>query len=301
MDRETPDGLSDAERRFKLPAGTFPFQSRFLRVSGATLHYIDEGAGQALFMVHGNPTWSFVYRHLIQALRADFRCIAIDLPGFGMSEPPEGFGYTPAEHAAIVAAALRALDVNDAWLIAHDWGGPIGLAAMFAEPGRLTGICLGNTWAWPVNGDVHFEWFSRLIGGPIGRFFNERNAMFVNWVMPAAMRRRKLTLVEMTAYRAPFDPPRLRAPLHIFPRQITAAQDWLDNLETRLTAYRGPAVLIWPANDIAFRMKELDRWKKLLPQAQSVIIERCGHYLWEDAPQECAARVRAQIEGGPKS
>jgi len=289
---------SEAERRFGLAAGTYPFQSRFETVQGARLHYVDEGRGPVLFMLHGNPTWSYLYRHLLKALRGELRCIAMDLAGFGLSEAPAGFGYTPPEHAAVVARFLERLDLRDATLIAHDWGGPIGLDAMFATSGRITRLCLGNTWAWPVNGQLHFEWFSTLMGGPLGRFGTHRFATFINVVMPSAMRRRKLTGEEMTAYRAPFAGGKPRTPMHVFPRHITASGPWLHELSQKVASFEGPAHFIWPDRDIAFRMKELQRWKTLLPQASTTLLASCGHFLWEDAPDECIEAIRSFMEGG---
>jgi haloalkane dehalogenase len=286
------DDLSEAERRFDLPAGTFPFHSRFCQIGDARLHYVDEGSGPVLFMLHGNPTWCFVYRHIIMALRPNYRCVALDLAGFGLSQPPPAFSYRPQDHARLVAAFLRALDLKHTTLVAHDWGGPIGLWAMGATTDRITRLCLGNTWAWPVNGDLHFEWFSRLMGGAVGRLLNDRYLAFVNLVMPAAMRRRRLSATEMAAYRAPFAERGSRRPLHVFPRQITGAGRWLADLEQTAKSFAGPVGLIWPEADIAFRRKELARWRRSLPQAEVVTLERCGHFLWEDAPEDCVAQLR---------
>lgn len=285
--------LSEAERRFGLARGQFPFASHFAEVNGARLHYVDEGVGQVLFMLHGNPSWSFLYRRLIKAFSAGFRCIALDQAGFGLSDPPPGFAYTPEEQARLVAGFLDALDIRQATLIAHDWGGPVGLAAMLATKSRITRLCLGNSWAWPVNGDFHFEWFSKLMGGPIGRLGADRFAFFVNVVMPASMKRRKLTAREMMAYRAPFSGNRPRTPLHVFPRHITASGAWLADVERGISKFDGPVHFIWPESDIAFRDKELARWQAMFPAAGCERLPRCGHYLWEDAPEECEAALRA--------
>lgn len=172
--------MTHAEDGLGLEPGSFPFESHFCAVGGAKIHYVDEGQGTTLFMVHGNPTWSFLYRDVIRALRSRFRCIAIDLPGFGLSDPPDKFGFLPEDHAHVVAALLAELGVKDGVLVAHDWGGPIGLAAAIAQPGRLTRFVLGNTWAWPVNGEWHFERFSRLMGGPFGRVAAKHWNLFVN-------------------------------------------------------------------------------------------------------------------------
>jgi len=285
--------LSNAESQLGLPPGSYPFQSRFAQVNGAQFHYVDEGDGPTLFMLHGNPTWSYLYRHLIKALRGEFRCIAVDLAGFGLSDAPQSFGYTPEEHADLIAPFLDKQDIRDATLIAHDWGGPIGLAAMLGTQGRITRLCLGNTWAWRVNGDIHFEWFSKLMGGPVGRFGTNRFLAFINLVMPAGMKRRKLTAEEMNAYRGPFKNGKPRTPMHVFPKHITASGDWLDDLSKKLGGFDGPAHFIWPDSDIAFRMKELARWQSLLPQTSHTVLNSCGHFLWEDAPEECIATVRA--------
>ena len=201
---------SFAEERFDLPEGAFPFDSHFMDIGQARLHYIREGEGPILFFLHGNPTWSFLYRNIIGALRESYDCIALDLPGFGLSKPPVHYGFTPEEHAALVAAFLNRADIRNACLIAHDWGGPIGLWAMLNTDNRLTALCLGNSWAWPVNSIFHFEWFARLMGSPIGRWTNERHAVFVNRVIPASMKRGAPDAVTLRAYRTPFDPPAAR-------------------------------------------------------------------------------------------
>ena len=287
--------LREAESRLQLGPWQFPFESRFVEIGGARLHYVDEGAGPILVMLHGNPTWSFVYRHLIKALRNRTRCIAVDLAGFGLSDPPQDFSFLPAEQAELIAGFLDRLDIRDATLIAHDWGGPIGLAAMLRTQRRIAGLCLGNTWAWPVNGDFHFEWFSKLMGGPIGRFGTNRHAIFINGLLPASMKRRKLSDAEMHAYRAPFANGRTRRPMHVFPQQITAARDWLAELEQGVRRFEGPVRLVWPENDIAFRDKELKRWQEIFPRASIARIPQCGHFLWEDAPDDCLAAIEAWL------
>ncbi|HZX30307.1 MAG TPA: alpha/beta fold hydrolase [Rhodocyclaceae bacterium] len=289
---------TQAESQLSLAPGQFPFESRYRNIHGARIHYVDEGDGPVLFMVHGNPTWSFLYRHLILGLRHRFRCIAVDLPGFGLSETPAGFGFRPEEHAARVAALLAELQIEGGTLIAHDWGGPIGLAAAFAQPGRLTRFVLGNTWAWPVNGIWHFEWFSRLMGGPVGRFGARRFNLFVNGVLPAAMRRGPLPEAVLAAYRAPLQPAERRTGTHAFPRCITASRDFLAGLADGLGKIDGTQVLfLWPDRDIAFRDIELARWKSLFPQATTVILPNCGHYLWEEAADEAVSAIDAWLGG----
>jgi|CXWL01.1.fsa_nt_gi haloalkane dehalogenase len=284
--------MSYAESELGLQPGLYPFESRFLETGGARLHYIDEGQGPVLFMLHGNPTWSFLYRKLIGALSARFRCIAMDLPGFGLSRPPPGFSYQPQDHRTFVLALLAHLDLADGTLIAHDWGGPIGLSASLAAPGRLTRYVLGNTWGWPVNGILHFEWFSRLMGGPVGRWGARRFNLFVNGVVPAFMRRGAVPRAVMEAYRAPFRRSGDVTGTHVFPACIIQSRSFLADLESGLKTLDGCRFLfLWPDGDIAFRAIELQRWRSMFPGAAVVPIDHCGHFPWEEAHEEAAEAI----------
>jgi haloalkane dehalogenase len=106
----------------------FPFQSRWFESDGMRVHYVDEGDGQPIVMCHGNPTWSFLYRKIILRLRGHFRCVAMDYPGFGLSDRPDGYGYTPREHAEIVGKLVDHLELDRFILMGQDWGGPIGMS-----------------------------------------------------------------------------------------------------------------------------------------------------------------------------
>jgi haloalkane dehalogenase len=289
---------SEAEARLGLAPGFFPFKSHFLKLDAAEVHYVDEGAGPPLLMLHGNPTWSFQYARIIRDLRVDHRCIAIDFPGFGLSRAAPDFSFRPAAHADVVAELLRRLDIQDATLIAQDWGVPIGLSAMTQTSGRITRLCLGNGWAWPVNGDFHFEWFSRLMGGFLGAWAARRFAAFVNLVMPVAMRRQQLADDVFEAYRAPFNNGANRMAMAIFAREILKSGDWLAGVERGIKSFDGPAHFIWPANDIAFRDKELARWRAIFPHAGVTRIENCGHFFWEDAPQDALIALRRFLHSG---
>ncbi|MEZ5839348.1 MAG: alpha/beta fold hydrolase [Hyphomicrobiales bacterium] len=283
---------SEAERRFGLRPGTYPFKSRFVEIAGARLHYIDEGSGPIVLMVHGNPAWSYLYRRLVSALSPEYRCIAVDLAGFGLSEAPASFSFKPDEQARLVAGFIEALDIRDATLVGHDWGGPVGIGAMALTGDRITRLCLGNTWAWPVNGDFHFEWFSKLLGGPLGRFLARRFAVFAKVIMPSSMRRRELSAEERAAYLAPFADRSRRVPMHVFPAAITGSGAWLATLEGALRSFKGPVHFIWPTGDIAFRDKELAHWRSIFPNATVDRIETCGHFLWEDAPEDCLVSLQ---------
>jgi haloalkane dehalogenase len=154
---------------FPIPTQLFPVQHRFLDLDGARIHYVDEGAGETLLLLHGNPSWSFLYRKIIAALRSSFRCIALDFPGYGMSEAPAGYGFTPEEHSLLLEHFVDRLGLRDLTLMVQDWGGPIGLGFAGRRPDLVPRLIIGNTFAWPLNGVQRVEFFSWIMGGPIGR------------------------------------------------------------------------------------------------------------------------------------
>jgi haloalkane dehalogenase len=268
--------------------------SQTIEIDGARLHYLDEGTGPTMLMLHGNPTSSFLYRHVIAGLRDRFRCVAVDYPGFGRSCAPAGYDFTPRTHSRVVEHFVEALGLTDLTLFVQDWGGPIGLGFAGRRPERVRRLVIGNTWAWPVSGDLHFEYFSRLMGGPIGRFLIRRYNVFVNVLIPAGVKRRKLSQDVTAAYRAPFPTPESRLPTAIFPREILASRAYLAEVEGGLDRLRDRPVLItWGTRDIAFRARERERFERVFPRHRTVILEGAGHYIQEDAPEEIVAAIRA--------
>ena len=269
----------------------FPYESRFIELGGSRVHYVDEGEGPVLLLLHGNPTWSFLYRHLVGRLRHRFRCVALDYPGFGLSSAPPGYGFTPAEHAAVVERFVGELGLDAFTPVVHDWGGPIGLAVAGRHPERVRALVICNTFAWPVDGDRHFEWFTRLMGGPVGRLAIRRLNAFVNVIVPAGTRRR-LSRSEMTHYRRPFPTPDARTPTHVFPREILASRTFLAEVEAGLDRLAHlPALIAWGGKDFAARDVERRRLEAAFPHHHSVVFERAGHYLQEDAPVELASTI----------
>ena len=276
-----------------VPRQLYPFESNYADIDGARVHYVDEGDGPPLLLLHGNPTWSFLYRDVIDGLRDRFRCIAPDYPGFGLSGPAAGgYGYTPAEHAGVLEQLILQLDLKDVTMMVQDWGGPIGFAAATRHPDRFAGFVIANTWAWPKS-DLGTQLFSRFLGGPVGGYLILRRNVFVEKLLPGGVRRKKLPDEVMQAYRGPFPDPESRRPVHVFPREILRSRPFLAEIERGLPALADrPALIVWPTSDVAFREPERRRWEQVFPDHRTVTVEGAGHYIQEDAAEEIVTAIR---------
>jgi haloalkane dehalogenase len=271
----------------------FPFESRFVAIDGHTIHYVDEGSGTTLLLLHGNPTWSFVYRDVIRALRDEFRCVALDYPGFGLSTPRPRYRYLPEEHAQVVTAFVDALALSGVTLVAHDWGGPIGLATVEQRPTVFDSLVLANTWGWPITGAPHVEIASHLMGGPLGRLLIRQFNLFVNAMIPAGHGLRKPTADEMAHYRNALGALSRRDASAVLPRSITASRAFLADVEAGLPTLASlPTLIVWGNADFAFRSKERQRWEQIFTDHHTVIVEGAGHFVQSDAPDRFAAAIR---------
>lgn len=264
----------------------YPFTSRWFDSAAGCMHYIDEGAGPTLLLCHGNPTWSFLYRHIVIALRDRFRCVAIDYLGSGLSDRPDGYGYTIEEHARTVGELVDHLGLDDFVLVVQDWGGPIGTAVSVERAERVRGVTLGNTWFWPAT--PFFVAFSALMSSRVmQRQIVERN-FFVERLMPTAMARR-LTPAEMEHYRRAQPTPEARLGVARMPRQIREARPLLGRLEREVPERLGgkPALIVWGMEDFGFRPRAcIPRMRVSFRDVELVELPRAKHYIQEDAPAE---------------
>jgi len=278
-----------------------PFESHFVDVDGAQVHYLDEGSGPVFLGLHGNPTWSFLYRHIIAGLRDQFRCVALDYPGFGLSTAPAGYQYTVAEHARVVEGFVDKLGLRDVTLMVQDWGGPIGFWVATRRPEWFRAFVIGNTWAWPIRGDRNIAWFSKILGSRwLGGLLVERADVFTKVFLPGGIKRRKLTPAEHEMYRRPHPTPQSRIPVHVMPQQILAAHELLSQTEAGMAALADrPALIVWADRDQAFKLPQLRRWERAFPNHRTRILRGASHFIQEDAPEEIVAAIRGWWAGIP--
>jgi haloalkane dehalogenase len=259
------------------------------------VHYIDEGVGDPILFLHGNPTWSFVYRGIVIRLKPRFRCIALDYPGFGLSVRPDRYGYTPAEHAAVVRDFVRHLDLRNLTVMGQDWGGPIGLRVAADELDRIRALVMGNTWYWPLD-----QWqakaFSYVLSmAPLQSMIVDKN-LFVEKIMPLGVKHALADEV-MYHYQEAQPTPGSRAGVAEFPRQLLAATAWLGDLEdaVREKLANVPLLLTWGVHDPAFGKSYLERFREDFRVVQVRRLD-AKHYVQEDAPGEIASAIGDFLE-----
>lgn len=287
-----------AERPAWFDPELLPYDSHWLGLDGHEIHYLDVGTGPTLLMLHGNPTWSFLYRRLIAGLSDRFRCIAPDYPGFGLSTAAPGFDYTAAEQSGVVSRFITELDLQSVTLVVQDWGGPVGLGAAVRDPDRFSALVIGNTWAWPSN--PWTSMFSEVMGGRLtGELMSQRLNLFVGQMIPGMMRRRTLTRAERAMYAGPFPTVQSRVPVRVFPREIRTAKPFLERLRADLpTLTDRPALLFWADRDVAFKEGERRIWQQLLTHRYDHLLAGAGHYWQDDAGEEAALVIRDWFDQG---
>ncbi len=253
-------------------------------------------AASDVLMVHGNPTWSYYYHPLIERLQSQFRCIAPDHVGCGLSEKPIDYAYTLDQHIANLVQLIDQVDLQRAVLVAHDWGGAIGLGALLARPHRFRGIVLLNTAAFPP---PFFPWRIRACRIPfIGRWAVQRLNLFARAAINMATELPAgLPKIDQAGLLAPYDSWEHRTAIYRFVADIPthpSQPTWqtLARIERELKSLTNPKRLIWGMKDWCFRPECLDRFLEIWPDAQATRIANAGHYVMLDAREQVSTEIQ---------
>ncbi len=283
----------------------FPYHSKQFAAGGRALSYLDEGSGPAtLLCVHGNPTWSFYYRSLVDRFRGAYRVIAVDHLGCGRSDKParNEFPYTLAAHRDKLLSLVDELDLQHVTLIAHDWGGAIGLASLIERRERFDRVVLLNTGAFPPPYVPLRIAACRIpvLGTIAVRGLN----LFARLAITMAMSRRRLDESVAKGLLAPYDSWNARVAIDSFVRDIPMSKKHptyqaLAKLESDLPSLADlPSLLVWGMQDWCFRPECLHRFQQVWPNARTVAIEDAGHYVIEDAPEETLSAIESFLAAG---
>ena len=273
----------------------YPFQSNWFNSSVGPVHYVDEGNGRPLFLLHGNPDWSFLYRKMIPLLSKHFRCIAPDMPGFGLSAHPDDYGYMPADHALIMGELVEHLDLQDMVVMGEDWGGPVSIDMASRQPERVTGLVYGNTWFWPTDNPTSLR-FSRVLSTRPAQWLIREKNLLARFALKS-MFQAPASKAELAHYRDVFPTAASRRGVAIFPTAIRTAEPWLKELETRVRAELAdrPMLLVFGRKDPLLGSAETsDRWLETFPHATLLELPDAGHFFQHDAPQETSEAIIAK-------
>ncbi|TWT94508.1 alpha/beta fold hydrolase [Stieleria varia] len=288
-----------------VPTDSFPYPAKRLEIDSLSMAYRDVGPTNSdpsnsgpdsqpptLLCVHGNPTWSFYYRKVIERFSDTFRVVAVDHIGCGESDKPARgeFSYQLSDHQRNLVTLIDALDLQNVTLIAHDWGGAIGLGALTARRPRFNRMVLLNTAAFPP---PYIPWRIRACRLPLlGSWAIRRWNVFARAAVTMAMSRNVMAADVASGLLAPYHDWDSRVAIDAFVRDIPTSRSHptfqtLQQLESDLPSLADlPSLLIWGMKDWCFRPQCLERFREVWPDAQSLPIADAGHYVLEDAPQE---------------
>jgi pimeloyl-ACP methyl ester carboxylesterase len=289
-------------------AGTFPFAPHYYSSSyGFDMHYVDEGSGEPVVMVHGDPTWGYLYRHFIPPLSQHHRCIVPDHMGMGKSAVPQDRElYHLEQHCANLEALLLHLDVRDSTLVLHDWGGPVGLGFATRHPERIKRLVLLNTWAFAPWPGGPFPRLVELIRSSRGEaFVLQKNGYLEPALQGTTAQREKLTKVVMEAYRAPFPTPESRLAMLCWSRDIPVQETdvsyaEMKRIERGLSRFNAtPILLLWGMQDPVLPASILHQWQQVYPHATTHELADASHFLQEDAPEKLVQWIEAFIKANP--
>jgi pimeloyl-ACP methyl ester carboxylesterase len=271
----------------------FPFESKWIEVNGERLHYVDEGKGHVILFCHGTPEWSFGYRDLIKSLRLSFRCIAVDMLGFGLSDKNPDADYTCKAHAARLEAVIQKLDLKNITIVANDFGGGIGMSYALDHPDNIDSIFLFNTWMWSLKNDRHFAGPAKMMNSWFGRMLYLQFNAAVNIIMPSAYGNKKVLTPQIHAHYKNALPKGSRIAAYTFAKELMDASDWWQSLWNKADLLADKKILIvWGMKDKFILPKELERWKSKFPNAEIVTFDDAGHFVQEEKPNELVSIIK---------
>lgn len=287
----------------------YPFQNNFLDLNGLQYHYIDEGQGDPVVMVHGNPSWSFYYRNLAKALRGSYRVIVPDHIGCGLSEKPgdEDYSYRLEQRVDDLEALLEELNIRKRiTLVVHDWGGMIGMAYASRHPERIARLVILNTSAFHLPAGKRFPLALKICRDTaFGAFLVKRLNMFALMAARVGCKRNPMSESLRGAYCAPYGVSADRIATLRFVQDIPLqpedpSYDLVSEVEAGLERFAAlPMTICWGLKDFVFDKHFLKEWQRHFPNAEVHTFADCGHYILEDASDEVIPIIEQFLTAHP--
>jgi pimeloyl-ACP methyl ester carboxylesterase len=279
----------------------YPFTGRRVDLGGYQMHYLDEGKGEAVVMVHGNPSWSFYFRELVKVLRPTHRCIVPDHIGMGLSDRPgeDRYRYTLKSRVDDLEKLLeKQAPSGPVTLVLHDWGGMIGMGWAVRHPERVKAIVAFNTACFRLPPEKNFPGLLRIMRGSQSGIPIRASRLARRFVLSTCTAKRELSPEALDAYLAVCDGWEKSLAVHRFVQDIPLAPGdpaWeaLVDIESKLGVFKNiPMLLPWGLKDWVFDEAFLNGWRTLFPNAIVRPFPDCGHFLLEDAPEELTELIR---------
>ncbi|GIW21277.1 MAG: alpha/beta hydrolase [Candidatus Sericytochromatia bacterium] len=273
----------------------YPFKSNYLELkSGLNYHYIDEGKGQPLLMLHGNPTWSIYYRNLISYFSKNYRCIVPDHIGCGFSDKPskEDYSYTLEQRVKDLEELINYLDLKKIILIVHDWGGMIGFTYTHFNRSKISKIVILNTAAFHLPLSKKFPLVLSISKSILGKFLILNFNAFAYIATYVCVKNKKFDKELREAYLYPYNNQRNRIATYEFVNDIPLSPndksyDLVSEVQSNLYKLSNiPMLVCWGKKDFVFDINFYNQWKKYFPNAEYHLFENYGHYILEDAHGE---------------
>ncbi|MDL2269821.1 alpha/beta fold hydrolase [Desulfosarcina sp. OttesenSCG-928-A07] len=279
----------------------YPFSSHFMDRNGLGYHYVDQGSGPPVVMVHGNPTWSFYFRRIIAALSKDFRCIAPDHMGCGLSAKPTDaqYDFRLKSRVADFSALMDHLGLEKITLMVHDWGGMIAMAWAVAHPERISRLIITNTAAFFPPGIKKIPWRLWIVRNLAP--FATPAVLYGNLFARAAIHMapyKRLSQDSAKGLLSPYNSPQTRLATLRFVQDIPLVKsdpgfDIVDQTQRNLSVLSDiPMLILWGRHDFVFDMDYYREWRRRFPQAEAHVFENAGHYLNEDEPDAVIQAIR---------
>lgn len=277
----------------------YPFKSRFLDLGEHRMHYIDEGSGDVIFCVHGNPTWSFFYRDVVKVLSKTHRVIAFDHIGCGLSDKPSNYAFTLEQRIQDFTKLTKFIGEKSYSLVVHDWGGAIGFGHATRFPSEIKKIVILNTAAF-ASESIPFT-----ISLCKNKFFGDFLVRYLNgFCYPATFMttKKRLTKPLKKAYLLPYNSPANRIAVSEFVRDIpldSRHRSWetLKNIESKLDTLLCPKLILWGGRDFCFHDEFFAKFRNIYPEAEYRYYKDAGHYVLEDAKVETMAELNKFFQG----
>jgi haloalkane dehalogenase len=271
----------------------YPFENKFMRLEAGNMHYVDEGKGETILFVHGTPTWSFLYRDFIEELSKDYRCIAIDHLGFGLSDKPGVVSGTPKWHSKNLSEFIKKMNLQEITLVVHDFGGPIGLAAGIEHAERIEKVVLFNSWLWATKQDKEAQKIDKTINSWLGKFLYLNMNFSPKVLLKKGFANKKNLSKEIhKQYIKPFPDKTSRIPLLDLAKALVGSSDWYQAQWEKLDQLSDKEWLIlWGTKDEFITMEYLKKWQERLPNVKTKRLE-CGHFVQEEKTEESIKAIR---------